>query len=210
MGNQFQEDVIERSFSHNMEQYPDKKVLLLESALDLIKEHGFHGAPVSLVAKNAGVAAGTVYTYFQSKDELILEIYHYVKSQVLKELSTLDPVGEPFKNRFFSLWYNWISLYLKKVSFQSFLEQFTSSPYNTDELQEQDDPLDTWLYNFFKDGVESGALRQVDPRILMVMVKGNAISMVRFKVYFSKKVKNTDEELEMIPQMLWEAIRRQN
>lgn len=193
-----------------MEQYPDKKVQLLESALDLIKEHGFHGTPVSLVAKKAGVAAGTVYTYFQSKDELILEIYSYVKNQVLQEISTLDPVGEPFEKRFFALWNNWIALYLRRVSFQRFLEQFASSPYNSEKVQEQEDPLETWFLNFFEEGVTTGALRKIDPRILMVLVKGNVISLVRFKVYFSKKVKNTEEELAMIPQMIWETIRNQD
>ena len=193
-----------------MEQYPEKKVLLLESALDLIKEHGFHGTPVSLVAKTAGVAAGTVYTYFQSKDELILEIYSYVKSQVLQEISSLDPVEKSFEERFLALWDNWISLYLRRISFQSFLEQFASSPYNTEEVQEQADPLEAWFLDFFRQGVESGVLREMDPRLLMVLVKGNVISMIRFKTYFSKKLKNTEEELKMIPKMIWDAIKKQD
>ena len=43
-----------------MDDIAQKKQAIFESTLELIKDHGFHGAPVSLVAKNAGVAAGTI------------------------------------------------------------------------------------------------------------------------------------------------------
>jgi len=52
----------------------DKKKCIIQSALDLIQENGFHASPVSQVAKNAGVAASTIYTYFENKDALIIGI----------------------------------------------------------------------------------------------------------------------------------------
>ncbi|WP_332913757.1 TetR/AcrR family transcriptional regulator [Algoriphagus boritolerans] len=84
-----------------MDQTQDKRILILESALELIRENGFHGTPVSIVAKHAGVAAGTVYTYFKSKDELIVALYHYVKAGLLSEISAKDHASDPFQKRFF-------------------------------------------------------------------------------------------------------------
>ena len=66
------------SVRRSMHSLLDKKKCIIQSALDLIQEHGFHGCPVSMVAKNAGVAAGTIYTYFENKDSLIIGIYEYV------------------------------------------------------------------------------------------------------------------------------------
>ena len=45
---------------------PDKREAILKSTLELIKDNGFHGTPISLIAKNAGVASGTIYHYFPS------------------------------------------------------------------------------------------------------------------------------------------------
>ncbi|WP_226390542.1 TetR/AcrR family transcriptional regulator [Penaeicola halotolerans] len=84
-----------------MEQIAEKKKLVFESALELIKENGFHGSPMSMVAKKAGVAAGTIYTYFESKDELIVELYYYIKSKMLNEISEKDDPSLPFQERFF-------------------------------------------------------------------------------------------------------------
>jgi len=53
----------------------DKRAEIIRAALELIAEHGFHGAPMAMIAEKAGVAAGTIYRYFESKDVLITELH---------------------------------------------------------------------------------------------------------------------------------------
>lgn len=62
----------------------------------LVAERGFHGASMSAVAARAGVAAGTAYVHYRSKDELVLATYDEIK-QELGEAATagLDPTGSP-------------------------------------------------------------------------------------------------------------------
>ncbi|MDN3688495.1 TetR/AcrR family transcriptional regulator [Cyclobacterium jeungdonense] len=192
-----------------MEPIQDKKTMLFESALELIREHGFHGTPVSRVARHAGVASGTVYTYFKSKDEMILELYKYVKIKVMAEVSAKDSPELPFQHRFFAFWDNLTSLYLTKPAFQSFMEQFVSSPYNTPELQRSTDLWGAWLGKFFGEGVKEGALRPLSPQILAVMVIGNVISLVRYLTYFKSQTQSMKGELKQIPQMVWDGIKNQ-
>jgi AcrR family transcriptional regulator len=190
-----------------MDQIQDKRILLMESALELIRENGFHGTPVSSVAKHAGVAAGTVYTYFRSKDELIIALYHYVKAGLLKEISARDQVSDPFEHRFFALWNNLIEVYLAKPAYQNFLEQFVSSPFNSREIQQGPDPWGEWLNAFFKEGIESGDLKPLSPTILAVMVMGSVISLIRYKVYYKSKKSIAGEDLQLIPSMVWDGIK---
>jgi AcrR family transcriptional regulator len=192
-----------------MDQNSSKRVQILESALDLIKENGFHGCPISQVAKHACVAAGSVYTYFESKDEMILEVYRYVKNELLKEISKKDDPKKNFETRFFDFWNNLILLYLEKPAFQSFLDQFSSSPYNTDALQLEVDGWGAWMEAFFKEGVDSGELRPLNPKILSMMVMGSAISLIRFKVYFKAKTAASAQDLHLIPKMVWDGIKFQ-
>ncbi|WP_284378639.1 TetR/AcrR family transcriptional regulator [Litoribrevibacter albus] len=51
-----------------------KKTLLLETALNLFNEHGFHNTGIDMVQSVSGVSKTTMYKYFKSKDELILEV----------------------------------------------------------------------------------------------------------------------------------------
>ena len=53
----------------------DKRALILRAATKLFARRGFFNAQVADVAREAGVAAGTVYLYFQSKDDLLISIF---------------------------------------------------------------------------------------------------------------------------------------
>ena len=52
-----------------------KKDAILRAATDVFAERGFFNAQVADVAHAAGVAAGTVYLYFRSKDDLLVEFH---------------------------------------------------------------------------------------------------------------------------------------
>ena len=54
---------------------PDKRDRILDAATKVFAKRGFFAAQVAEVAKRAGVAAGTVYLYFNSKDDLLLSLF---------------------------------------------------------------------------------------------------------------------------------------
>jgi len=52
-----------------------KRDTILRAAIDVFAERGYFNAQVADVARAAGVAAGTVYLYFKSKDDLLISIF---------------------------------------------------------------------------------------------------------------------------------------
>src|SRR3954465_9363078 len=53
----------------------DKRGRIMDAAIKVFAERGFHTATVAEIARAAGVADGTIYLYFKSKDELLLSIF---------------------------------------------------------------------------------------------------------------------------------------
>src|SRR5438105_9832797 len=51
---------------------------LLQAAQELIEEGGYAAASVAAIAERAGVAAGTLYRHFESKQELFVELFRSV------------------------------------------------------------------------------------------------------------------------------------
>jgi TetR/AcrR family fatty acid metabolism transcriptional regulator len=49
----------------------DKYQRILDAAVEVIAEHGYFNSPVSAIAERAGVADGTIYLYFKSKDHVL-------------------------------------------------------------------------------------------------------------------------------------------
>ena len=56
----------------------DKRCALLQAALELFAEQGFNSSPTALIAKRAGVASGTLFFHFKSKEELIHELFREI------------------------------------------------------------------------------------------------------------------------------------
>jgi TetR/AcrR family transcriptional regulator, fatty acid metabolism regulator protein len=62
-----------------------KRDAILRAAIDVFAERGYFNAQVADVARAAGVAAGTVYLYFRSKDDLLISIFERGMRTALEE-----------------------------------------------------------------------------------------------------------------------------
>lgn len=52
----------------------EKQALIMETALELFAQKGFHGTSISDISKKAGISKGLVYNYFESKEEILKSI----------------------------------------------------------------------------------------------------------------------------------------
>ena len=74
----------------------DKRERILAAAERIFARHGFFAAKVSDVAKEAGVADGTIYLYFKNKDDLLISLFERRMQQVNEALrAAVDKVKTP-------------------------------------------------------------------------------------------------------------------
>jgi len=57
----------------------------MDAAIKVFAERGFHTATVAEIARSAGVADGTIYLYFKSKDDLLLRLFDEKMTELLAE-----------------------------------------------------------------------------------------------------------------------------
>ncbi len=79
----------------------DKRDRILDAAVRVFAKKGFHATRVSEVARAAGVADGTIYLYFKSKDELLVSLFEHRVERLLafleKELPRAASATEKLK-----------------------------------------------------------------------------------------------------------------
>lgn len=187
-----------------MDHISDKKKAIFESMLALVKENGFHGTPMSMVARKAGVAAGTIYHYFESKEQLISELSCLVRKQMTAAIENGADESLPFQDRFFRIWMNLYRFYENNPDALWFFEQFVNSPYNTEKEKEGHDEFHDLIFRFFRKGVDEGFFRKVNPEILGILAHGNIITTAKMQRY--GKIAIGEAELQQIAQMLWMGL----
>ena len=67
----------------------DKRTLILETALRLFSEKGFHQTSMQDIADAAGIAKGSTYMHFKSKSELLVNAYKFLYEQLKEEFDLL-------------------------------------------------------------------------------------------------------------------------
>jgi len=75
---------------------PDKRDAILRAAIKVFARHGYFQSQVADVARVAGVAAGTVYLYFRSKDDLLVSIFdRTMKDAIAEGRAALAGIADP-------------------------------------------------------------------------------------------------------------------
>jgi TetR/AcrR family fatty acid metabolism transcriptional regulator len=77
----------------------DKRRLILDAAIRVFARQGFHATRVSDIADEAGVAYGLVYHYFNSKEEVLNELFVERWSLLINAIEEADRAGGPHRDR---------------------------------------------------------------------------------------------------------------
>src|ERR1700740_421455 len=84
----------------------DKRNAIMAAATRVIVTHGL-SAPTALIAKEAGVANGSLFTYFETKTELFNQLYLELKSEMVSMALKDGPADAELRKQLFQVWKNW-------------------------------------------------------------------------------------------------------
>ncbi len=74
----------------------DKRIAILQAAIEVFAQKGFHRSRVADIARRAGVADGTIYLYFASKDDILITIFEEKMADLLHDArKAIDSVSDP-------------------------------------------------------------------------------------------------------------------
>jgi len=127
-------------------QATDRAAAVRTALRKLVAERGFHGASMGAVAREAGVATGTAYVHYASKDELVLAAFLETK-QRLGEAALAAGGDEDLSpaERFCAIWTGVYRFFATKPEEARFLIQVEGSPYgqlaHEAAMAREDDPL---------------------------------------------------------------------
>ncbi|OHD14877.1 MAG: hypothetical protein A2Z96_07190 [Spirochaetes bacterium GWB1_48_6] len=84
---------------------------ILETAYREFNQKGFREATIKAISDQAGVAPGSVYTYFTNKADLFKKTIQYLWEKIFSEIDNTIKSDKPFNDKFFRL-YDIVSLYI--------------------------------------------------------------------------------------------------
>jgi AcrR family transcriptional regulator len=87
----------------------DKRNAILDAATRLFAERGLTAAPTSEISERAGVAEGTLFTYFKTKDDLINALYREIKLELADAMMSDFPRKKNVRTRLRHVWDRYVN-----------------------------------------------------------------------------------------------------
>jgi AcrR family transcriptional regulator len=135
----------------------DKLKAIAAATFTLVEQTGLSGLTMAAIAREAGLATGTLYVYFKSKEELLVALYEQAKTETAAMLMQGDDPALPFKTRFQRMWQNWLEHRLSHYAQVVFMEQYVNSPWFGEESRN----LSARLFGKWLDLIETAKAQQI-------------------------------------------------
>ncbi|OFS53225.1 TetR family transcriptional regulator [Haemophilus sp. HMSC066D03] len=169
----------------------------------LMAKEGLHHLSMHKLAKEAGIAAGTIYLYFKSKDELLAKFAHRVFNKFVVSIEEGFDENQSFFEQYRKMWWNIWHFLQENPTILSNMNQYQSLP----EFIEIFKTLENSCWKrFCIKGQAANVLADLDPHMLFLLSLDTAIVLASDNKFLGIAV--TDVVLESVIERSWRAIQK--
>ena len=177
---------------------------ILAAARSLLEQRGPEAMTMEEIAAAAGVAKGTLYLYFQSKDDLILALITRAGENIIRDVeASLKAPGTPPERliRMVTVLFEYLNR--ERLLFPMYARELSRGDEGSREgfrrsyldLEEQ---FVTLVTRLFAEGIAAGHFIPANPRLLTFLIRG----LVRATGYYQKAEGQADAAAEALPVIL--------
>jgi TetR/AcrR family transcriptional regulator, repressor of fatR-cypB operon len=178
---------------------------ILAAALDLFEEQGFDATAVPEVAQRAGVATGSIYRYFKSKDELVNALYREWKQRYYAMVLTEPPPTASARQAFSHYWGGMAAFARRYSKAARFLDLHHHRGYLAADSLKPEQDASAIASSFIARGAAAGEVRKIPPVLLIALMTG----AMRGLLAASEKGELTldDETMRVAEDCVWNGIK---
>lgn len=187
-----------------MDVVPDKRERIIAAASRLIVRNGLQ-CSMAAIAEEAGVATGSLYNYFESKEALVRGVYGRMAEQMTERLSVPpDPAKTPAERvqHYIAEYVDFIWIDPQRARLFDYLE---NNPLIT--LADAKDIFGAFVdyaIDMISDGQAAGDIRAGSPTMLASFMRGAIRNALKRRRYNPAPL--SDEERTLVADMCWKAM----
>ncbi|NLO29272.1 MAG: TetR/AcrR family transcriptional regulator [Methanosarcina mazei] len=187
------------------EQVKDKRTAIMEAALKLLTERGFHGTSTAQISKDACVATGTLFNYFPTKEDLINSLYFEVKGELSQAMGEDLEVEGTFQGKLRKIWSNLVKWGVDNQEEFLFVGQFCTSPYITKFTRDEVMKEYVFLHDLVDEGIKTGEIRDFSAELIIAMFYQGSRAVVNF-ILDSDSLLDENKIIEDGFQIIWRGL----
>jgi len=181
-----------------------KREQIVAAALKLFCENGFQQTSTANISKAAGVATGTLFLYFKSKDELIYSLYKECKQQMAEAFLKDLPLTEGTHAILKHIWEHAIEWGLENRDAFQFTHMCKASPLITDTTKEEVLSSHEFAMKLLHDAFAKRELTPMDEGMFFTLFDGFYNSTINYLIQTGQK--NKKEVIAQSFAIFWKGV----
>jgi AcrR family transcriptional regulator len=183
---------------------PAKRTAILDAALTLFVERTYDGTAMPLVAERAGVGAGTIYRYFESKEALVNAVYRRCQAMFAERIFETAPKDVPTREIFHHVWWGLCTLAREEPAVSAFLEMHHHEFYLEPESLAERERIRKIAHHILRQGQASGEVRVAPPFLLGFLVVGAYTGLLKAAKESGRVL--TDDQIALAEECVWKML----
>jgi AcrR family transcriptional regulator len=184
-----------------------KRENFLNAALKLFVANGVQNTSTAAIAKEAGTAAGTLFLYFPTKQDLINELVLKIgrdQSEYTKIL--LDPALSA-RDTFFAIWNGSIRWFLKNLDAYEFNQQVRDTGWVEESTVRESGKLFAYFYDAIQKGLHEGAIKPYPVEVIGGFLYQDIVAVMNI-IRSQSSSRKQDEIIQLGFDIFWDGIRK--
>lgn len=180
----------------------DKRNAIVAAAIRVIASHGL-GAPTAMIAKEAGISNGSLFTYFETKSDLLNQLYAELKAEMVAAALVGLPTAGDNRTQMRHMWSQWLRWAASCPEKRRTLAQLDVSDAITTESHRAASDAFTDIRALLERSRENGPLRNAPLGFVVALMSALADATSDFMI---RDPDNADKHSKAAFEALWRMI----
>jgi AcrR family transcriptional regulator len=184
----------------------DKRESFLRAALKLFVTHGLQNTSTAAIAKEAGTAAGTLFLYFPTKQDLINELVLQISNDQSDYMKTLFDPSLPVRDTFFTIWQGCIRWFLEHRDAFEYIRQVRDTGIVDKGIVQESGKAFVYFYDAIQKGVDAGALKPYPLEVIGAFLYQDIVAVMNL-IRIPPGLEKQEEIIQTGFDIFWNGVR---
>jgi AcrR family transcriptional regulator len=187
---------------------PEKRELYLNSALKLFVKHGVQNTSTAAIAREAGTAAGTLFLYFPTKQDLINELVREIVKAQSKNTQEALSTDSTARDYFLAIWESTIWWFLEHMEAYQYIQQVRDSGVISDEIIQESNKHFAYYYTAIQKGLAKASIKPYPIELIGEMLYWAIVAVMNL-VKAQPCPSRQDEYIQFGFEIFWNGIKKE-
>ena len=185
---------------------PEKRENFLNTALKLFVTHGVLNTSTAKIAKEAGTAAGTLFLYFPTKQDLINELVLQISNDQSDYMKTLLDPSLSVQDTFLTIWQGCIHWFLEHRDAFEYIRLVRDTGMVEQAIVQESGKLFVYFYDAIQKGLDEGALKPYALEVIGAFLYQDIVAVMNL-IRTQPELDKQEEIIQAGFDIFWDGIK---